>query len=76
MREVSYSAGTTTNSEGVDEHHDLGSTIQSSGEQEVVFTEPTGSVTTEVELREDGHAESSKHGRVDTDAEVAEGPCR
>ena len=48
----------------------------SGGEQEVVFTEPTGSVTTEVVLREDGHAEGGEHGRVDTDTEVTEGPYR
>ena len=76
MREVSYSTGATTDSERVDEHHDLSSTIESGGEQEVVFTEPTGSVTTEVVLREDGHAEGGEHGRVDTDTEVTEGPYR
>jgi len=75
VRHVDHLSAPTTDSEGVNEHHDLSPTVQSSREQEVVLPEPPGAVDTEVVLREHGKTKGGEDGRVNTDAEVSEGPA-
>ena len=74
--EVDDLARATADGEGEHEDHDLSSSVQCSGHEEVVLAEPTGAVATEVVLREDGNAEGREHGRVNTDTEVAERPAQ
>jgi hypothetical protein len=74
-RHVNYLAATSTNGESEDEHHDLGSTIQSRRHEEVVLAEPPGPVSAQIVLREDSQTEGREDRTVDADAEVAKSPC-
>lgn len=64
----------STDSESVDKDHDLSSTVESRGHEEVVLSEPSRSVLAEVVLREYGEHEGGEYGAVDSDTEVSKGP--
>lgn len=63
----------TEDTEGKQEVHDAGSTVQSSGENVVVFDEPVGSVSPEVELREESDGVVHKESAVGTVRQRPEG---
>jgi hypothetical protein len=71
---ISNLAASTSDSERKDEDHDLGTSIESSGQEEVVLPEPPRSELAQVVLREYGQHKGGENRAVDSNAQVADSP--